>query len=161
MRQAQALALLASRKRWDALLLLARQWRPRTVRDLLRPQGEPPYLYLASACVGASVAILDGLRELGGLPRGDAEVAAQARVPVEWERSTWPTAAPTLRHWLDAGLRYAVSSSDVARVQWWMAVGASVHHQDADGHNAIQCARTPHMLDWLLAQGVPVDGKRR
>jgi len=160
-RQAQALALLADRQRWDALLALARQWTPRTARALLRPQGAQPYLYQASACAAASVAVLDGLRALGGLPRSDAEVAAQARVPAEWERSTWPTAAPTLRHWLDAGLRWAVSSGDVARVQWWVAAGASLHHQDADGHNAIQCACTLPMLDWLLAQGVPTDGERR
>lgn len=162
-RQAQALELLAGYQRWDALLLLARGWQQRVASALLRPQGLRPYLYRASACAAASVAVLDGLRALGGLPGSDAQVAAQAYEPADWEREggVAPAVPLTLRDWLDAGLRWAVHGGDVACVQWWVAAGANLHHQDAQGENAIQSARRPQLLDWLLAQGVPTDGKRR
>jgi len=158
-RQAQALELLAGNRRWDALLALAHLWTRRVASERLRPKGMRPYLYRASTCAVASVAVLDGLRALGGLPGSDAQVAAQAREPAEWEAA--PSVPQTLRHWLDEGLRWAVSGGDVAHVQWWMAAGADLRHQDAAGDNAIQSARTPQMLDWLLAHGVPTDGKRR
>ncbi len=79
----------------------------------------------------------------------------------EWERGKWPAASSTLHAWLNEGLRWAVSGGDVARVEWWVAVGADLHHHDAKGDNAIQRARTPEMLDWLLVQGVSTDGTCR
>lgn len=160
-RQAQALALLADHQRWDALLALARLWGRPGASELLRPKGFTPFLYRASACAAASVATLDGLRRLGGLPGSDAQVAAQARELAEWERGKWPAAPSTLHAWLNEGLRWAVSGGDVARVEWWVAVGADLHHHDAKGDNAIQRARTPEMLDWLLVQGVSTDGTCR
>lgn len=127
-RQAQALALLADHQRWDALLALARLWGRPGASELLRPKGFTPFLYRASACAAASVATLDGLRRLGGLPGSDAQVAAQARELAEWERGKWPAAPSTLHAWLNEGLRWAVSGGDVARVEWWVAVGADLHH---------------------------------
>lgn len=160
-RQAQALDLLADHQRWDALLALARLWGRPVASELLRPKGLTPFLYRASACAAASVATLDGLRRLGGLPGSDAQVATQARELAEWERGLLHAAPSTLHDWLNEGLRRAVRGGDVARVQWWVAAGADLRHQDENGRNALQSACTPQMLDWLLAQDVPTDGKRR
>ncbi len=160
-RQAQALDLLADHQRWDALLALARLWGRPVASELLRPKGLTPFLYRASACAAASVATLDGLRALGGLPGSDAQVAAQARELAEWERGLLHPAPSTLHDWLNEGLRRAVSGGDVARVEWWVAVGADLHHQDETGQNALQCACTHQMLDWLLVQDAPTNGKRR
>lgn len=160
-RQAQALALLADHQRWDALLALARLWGRPGASELLRPKGFTPFLYRASACAAASVATLDGLRRLGGLPGSDAQVAAQAREQAEWERGKWPAAPTTLPDWLNEGLRRAVQGGDARRVEWWVSVGADLHHRDSEGYNGVEWAHTIPMLDWLLAQGVSMDGTCR
>lgn len=164
-RQGLALELLAGHARWDALLLLAHELQqcagPAAVHELLLPEEGLPFLYRASRCAKALVDTLDALLALGGMPHSDAEVVARARQPAEWERDTFPVTPPSLQQWLDAGLRWAVGSGDLARVTWWLQQGSDLHHQDADGRNAIQAARSAPMLDWLLSQGVPVDGDRR
>ncbi|ODS66627.1 MAG: hypothetical protein ABS37_03400 [Acidovorax sp. SCN 65-108] len=164
-RRALAVELLVSQVRWNALVNLLQaclqDMGADAVRALLIPQGGTPLLYRASRCPAATVDTLDALQRLGGLLHDDAEAAALARQPAEWERDTFPTTKPTLQHWLNTGLSWAVGSGDLARVAWWVRWGADLHYQDAAGCNAIQAASTTAMLDWLLAQGVPTDGKRR
>ena len=154
-RRQQALSLLASHRRWDAVLALLEWWGPQASTALLRPQGEDAYLFRASKCKAADTEVLDRLKAFGGAPASDGEVAQQARKVRSWEQELPPSVSITLRAWLDEGLRRGVSGGDVARVRWWMAQGADLFQKDCCGRTVIEAARAPEMLEWLMEQEAP------
>lgn len=167
-RRAQALTMLSRLPRWDAVLALAGMWEPSVASALLRPQGAPAYLFLASKCKAASVATLDRLRDLGGIPESDDAAAKQTRVIPSWDRDAPPPVPLPRCAWLDEGLHDAVSGGDPARVQWWMAEGADLYHRVHCSCSVANCRRRtvvalasePQMLEWLISQRAAAhDGK--
>ncbi|ARU03760.1 hypothetical protein CCO03_02835 [Comamonas serinivorans] len=163
-RQALAVSLLVAQRRWPALeaylQTVAADSGPATARALALPTGRPALLHLASSDPAATARTLDALKTWGWLA-SDAQARAVARTPAPWEQNTFPVTPPSAQQWLNAGLRAAVHSDDLARVRWWQDQGADVRHQDDDGCNAVQAAKSVAMLDALLTQGAPTDGCRR
>ena len=162
-RQAKAVVLLVRFSRWTALLHFLKRAKPLVDREafvaLLLPVGLEPVLYEASRDSAASAQTLDALKALAWV-RSDAQAKALARKLSAWELEAGPVTPASLQHWLNAGLRTAVAGDDIDKLRWWMAQGADVLAEDVDGRNAVQAASSLPMLQCLLAQGAPTDGKR-
>ena len=163
-RQTLALALLVNHARWQAVLAylgaVATAFGRPASRALVLPLGGEALHHAASADPSATVDVLDALRAWAWVD-SDAQACALAHKPQAWEADFFPTTPPSRQQWLNTGLRRAVGSDDLNKLRWWQAHGADVQAQDLDGNNAVQCARSVFMLDWLLAQGAPTDGNRK
>ena len=163
-RQAWVLALLMRHARWQAVLgylgAVATAFGHEATHALVLPVGGQALHHAASSVTSVNVGMLAALRNWAWVG-SDAQALALARQPQAWEADYFPTTPPSRQQWLDTGLRHAVHSDDLDKVRWWQSHGANVQMQDQDGENAVQCARSVPMLDWLLAQGAPTDGRRK